>query len=428
MNYFVNMNGIDVNAYYSDNTVKELFFPLLERVTKLQKEKGRRVIVYVAAPPGAGKSTLCSFLQKLSEENPDFTNAQAIGMDGFHRRQEYLDTHKTLRCGREIFMAEIKGAPETFDLTAFEEKIKELTISEKVGWPVYDRLLHNPVEDAVVVDGSIVFLEGNYLLLDQEGWRDLKKYSDLTIFIKADPDMLRERLIARKAASGNTLDKATEFVDSSDMANVNLCLNDSDISDLTFVLDDEGEYYLDKSNIRKLILEKRNKLGPDEIREKSEIIKNKLLALPEYEKAHSILIYASMGSEVITDEIILDAWSKGKNVFCPKVTDKANRQMSFVQIESLEDLKKGYFGIREPEINEGSKIYTDSMSDALVVMPGVAFDKDRNRIGYNGGFYDTFLADNKDLDTVALAFDVQIYDGRIYKEKHDIKPDRIITS
>ena len=435
MNYHVNMNGIDVDAYYDDNTIKYIFFPLLERVTALQKEKNRRILVFIAAPPGAGKSTLCSFLQKLSEDNEQFTDAQAIGMDGFHRRQEYLTSHTTVRGGREIKMVEIKGAPITFDLELFTHKIKEVLSKEKVGWPVYDRMLHNPVDDAVTVTKDIVFLEGNYLLLNDDGWKDLKELADLTIFISADEKMLRGRLIERKAASGNDIETATRFVDYSDIPNVRLCLNNSQKADITLILDEQGDYHFDKSTLRKLIVAKRDKLTAKERIEKSSQIFEKLIETPEYKRAENVLVYASMGSEVITDDIILDALSEGKNVFCPKVISRKEREMKFVQISRIEDLEEGFQGIREPVITDSSVIFNmdsdlydyDQMKNTLVIMPGTVFDKKRNRIGYNGGFYDTFLSVFHGLSTFALAYDVQIFEGDILAKDHDIKPDKIIT-
>ena len=99
----------------------------------------------LAAPPGAGKSTLVSFLEKLSRENDDITDLQAIGMDGFHRRQEYLLSHTTIRDGKEVKMVEIKGAPVTFDLEKLTAAIEKVSSGEDTFWPIYDRHLHNPV-------------------------------------------------------------------------------------------------------------------------------------------------------------------------------------------------------------------------------------------------------------------------------------------
>ncbi len=242
MNYFVNINGIDVNANYSEESVKELFIPLLEKLTMLQKEKNRRILVLLAAPPGAGKSTLCSFLEKLSDDNEEYTDIQAIGMDGFHRRQEYLLTHNTVRDGQEIRMVDIKGAPVTFDLELLKQRIQDVLFKEKAPWPTYDRHLHNPVENAITVEKSIVLLEGNYLLLDEDGWRDIRELADYTISISADENMLRKRLVDRKAKSGNSLEVAEKFVDFSDMANVRLCLEKSMEADLKLCVGEDGNY------------------------------------------------------------------------------------------------------------------------------------------------------------------------------------------
>jgi pantothenate kinase len=240
--YNVNINGIDVNAKYSETTINAVFLPLLQRLTDMQKKKDGRILVMLAAPPGAGKSTLSSFLEVLSKEQDDLCNVQAIGMDGFHRRQEYLLSHDTERDGKTIKMVEIKGAPITFDLEKLTEAVKRVASGKTCGWPSYDRHLHNPVEDTYTVSEKIVILEGNYLLLNEDGWRELRNYADYTIRIIANEDFLRSRLIDRKAKSGNTLEKATAFVDFSDMANVRICLNDSLDAHMTLSLDENDDY------------------------------------------------------------------------------------------------------------------------------------------------------------------------------------------
>ena len=166
MEYSANINGIEVTAFYSDTTVREIFIPLLERLAQLHTEKQSRILVMLAAPPGAGKSTLVSFLEKLAKDVCPEKTLQAVGMDGFHRRQEYLLSHTANVNGREIPMVRIKGAPVTFDLEGLRRKISELTEGRACSWPRYDRLLHNPVEDAILIEADIVLLEGNYLLLD----------------------------------------------------------------------------------------------------------------------------------------------------------------------------------------------------------------------------------------------------------------------
>ena len=239
----VKINGIEVAARYSDRAVNGIFIPLLKELTAMQQKTGRRILVMLAAPPGAGKSTLLSFLYRLAEETDGVGRIQTIGMDGFHRRQEYLLSHDTDRDGKKVRMVDVKGAPETFDLEALSSRVKSLAAGEVTGWPVYDRLLHNPVEDAVRVDGDIVILEGNYLLLDMDGWRDLASFADYTISVRADAEMLRERLIDRRMKTGVAREESIRFVDFSDMPNVSLCLNRSLPADLQLEIDRQGDYF-----------------------------------------------------------------------------------------------------------------------------------------------------------------------------------------
>lgn len=239
--YDVSINGLEVNARYSEEDIENIFIPLLKELKELQEKKNKRILVMLAAPPGAGKSTLLSFLENLSKDTEGLKPIQTIGMDGFHRYQDYLLSHTTVRNGKEIKMVEIKGAPETFDLEKLTKQVKMVAAGERCGWPTYDRTLHNPTEDAIFIDGDIVLLEGNYLLLDEEGWRGLSQYADYTISITADRDMLRNRLIERKATSlaDHDLEKATAFVDYSDMVNADLCLNKSKKADLMLKVEED---------------------------------------------------------------------------------------------------------------------------------------------------------------------------------------------
>lgn len=241
------INGIAVSARYSDRSVAEIFLPLLQRLTAMQQQKGRRILVMLAAPPAAGKSTLLAFLSHLSRVTEGITPITAVGMDGFHRYQSYLLSHTLLRGGREIPMVDVKGTPQTFDLEKLTAAIARVASGEVCGWPDYDRLLHNPVEDARRVDGSIVMLEGNYLLLDADGWRELRQYADVTIQILADEADLRERLVSRKIASGASPEDAQAFVEFSDLYNARLCLNHSTRADLVLRMTHDGEYTLQEA-------------------------------------------------------------------------------------------------------------------------------------------------------------------------------------
>lgn len=242
MVYNCSINGLPVKATYSEQSLKEIFHPLLEKLEKLHKAKGERILVLLAAPPAAGKSTLLSFLKHYAEEFFPKMKLTTIGMDGFHRYQDYLLTHDTIRDGKTIRMVDVKGSPETFDLPKLTSYLQRVAKGEIIGWPDYNRLLHNPVEDATLVDGDIVLLEGNYLLLEEEGWKDLKKLADFTISIQGKEEMLKERLVERRMATGKTRAESLPFVERSDLYNARLILNHSQKADLSLQLQENGEY------------------------------------------------------------------------------------------------------------------------------------------------------------------------------------------
>lgn len=242
MKFSTDINEIPVEAEYSDESVQEIFLPLLRHLTEIQQKSGGRILTMLAAPPAAGKSTLLKFLEMLSQTSPDIEPVTVIGMDGFHHYQDYLLSHTTIRDGKKIPLVKIKGAPITFDLDLLTQRIQKVADGENCGWPEYDRMLHNPREDAVQITGNNILLEGNYLLLDEPGWNDLRKYADYTIKITADPEMLRSRLIERKIQTGVSRKAAEEFVDFSDMVNVRLCLQHSLPADLALKLQPDGSY------------------------------------------------------------------------------------------------------------------------------------------------------------------------------------------
>ena len=87
-----------------------------------------------------------------------------------------------------------------------------------------------------------MLLEGNYLLLDEPGWRELRKYADYTVLIRADEELLRRRLTDRKAKGMASYEEAEKFVEFSDMRNVRTCLEHSGSADLELEMTGDGEY------------------------------------------------------------------------------------------------------------------------------------------------------------------------------------------
>lgn len=189
----------------------------------------------------------------------------------------------------------------------------------------------------------------------------------------------------------------------------------------------QKEIVKEKDRIRKEVLGKRNQITSEKLLEKSSLISEMLFELNDYYVSENLLIYASMKSEAITDGIIDRALKDGKKVFCPKCMNRQEGIMEFIQIKSILDLKEGYMGIREPQILDDSIIFDGPIEKTLVVVPGVAFDKRGNRIGYKGGYYDRFLSKFSGIRSVALAFSEQLVDY-IPSDVHDIPVDIILNA
>lgn len=233
------VTGHTIEVAYTEKEVEEIFTPLLETLVEIRKEKNVRVIVYLAAPPGAGKTTLSLFLEELYTDKGYPFSFQSIAMDGFHRDNTYLNQHTTVRNGREERLKKYKGIPETFDLRTLKEKIAALTVHDQVDWPTYDRALHDVSEETVEVDAEIVLIEGNYLLLEREGWNELTQYCDYTIFIETALADIEERLIERKQLGGASLKEAVMHYEQTDKVNAELVLAHSKSADLTLKLTED---------------------------------------------------------------------------------------------------------------------------------------------------------------------------------------------
>ena len=232
MRYELMVTGFPISAQYSRETVETLFTPLLRRLAGRRRD--RRLIVFLAGPPAAGKSTLAAFLERLAEDMPELPRVQALGMDGFHYPQASIESRAVLRNGQQIPMQRLKGAPESFDVQALADRLERLR-REDAPWPLYDRRIHDVVPDALQANAPILLVEGNYLLLDAPIWRELPH--DYSVFLTAPEELLRQRLIARKIRGGLTQEQAEAFYAECDGPNVSLCLRHSRAADETWRLD-----------------------------------------------------------------------------------------------------------------------------------------------------------------------------------------------
>ncbi|EKD41904.1 MAG: hypothetical protein ACD_73C00447G0001 [uncultured bacterium] len=174
-----------------------------------------------------------------------------------------------------------------------------------------------------------------------------------------------------------------------------------------------------KEELRKSILQKRLDLSPAFIHEQSQKIQKAVLNLPLWVQSQKIGLYSAVKNEVETMLLFMTGLEQGKNIYFPRV----EQGLHFYEVLGPEDMQKGAWAILEPKqhcepLGEEEKL-------DLVIVPGVVFDKSRNRIGYGKGFYDGVL--KQFLETsIALAYDFQVVE-EIKADSWDVKVKKIIT-
>ena len=175
---------------------------------------------------------------------------------------------------------------------------------------------------------------------------------------------------------------------------------------------------MDKAALRKQIREKKRAMTAVEIEEASARLGELFAATEFYRQAKSIYGYLPYNQEVRTVPMLEQALRDGKRVAVPKCYGD---EMRFIWIDDLTKVEKGYAGIPEP-IADGP-VADDPQ--ALVLMPGLAFDPEGRRIGYGGGFYDRFLANEPEHPTLALCYAFQMM-PKLETEEFDIPVDCVL--
>ena len=175
---------------------------------------------------------------------------------------------------------------------------------------------------------------------------------------------------------------------------------------------------MDKKELRAKIRQLKRAMSEEQIVEASAKLGELFVKTTQYQNAKTIYGYLPYNQEVRTVPMLEQAIRDGKRVAVPKVYGDT---MKFIYLEDLSLVEKGYAGIPEP-IADGP-VANDPT--ALVLMPGLAFDKQGNRMGYGGGFYDKFLASQPDHPTLALCYAFQMV-SQIPTEEFDVPVDCVL--
>lgn len=176
-----------------------------------------------------------------------------------------------------------------------------------------------------------------------------------------------------------------------------------------------------KDEIRKQILEKRSSLSLEEVNKKSELIIENLA--PYLKNAQNIMIFMDMKNEVRITKLI--EFYPEKNFFISKIVNSKNREMKINKYNENE-LVLHKFGYYESSSDD---FYDEKILD-IVIVPALAFDSSKNRIGFGGGYYDTFLnkvrGKNKNTLFIGVCYDFQMIE-EVPIEGHDVTLDFVIN-
>lgn len=176
---------------------------------------------------------------------------------------------------------------------------------------------------------------------------------------------------------------------------------------------------MNKTQLRAWIRQQKRAMTAQQIEKASRQLGEKFAACQQYIQAKTIYGYMPYNQEVRTVPMLEQAMKDGKQVAVPKVYGDT---MRFILVTDLTAMEKSEFGIPEP-IADGP-VADDP--NALVLMPGLAFTAKGDRMGYGGGFYDKFLAQEPAHPTVALCYDFQLVDS-LPTEEYDIPVDLVLT-
>lgn len=180
-----------------------------------------------------------------------------------------------------------------------------------------------------------------------------------------------------------------------------------------------------KEELRGRLLRQRGALAPRERSAIDDAIARHVLSLPEFHDARVVLCYLSMDSEVETRDVIEASWRAGKVVALPRVMGAHSMRWYRVDgPDGLAALERSPFGVLEPVADSAREVAPDAVT--LVLVPGLAFDRVGQRLGYGGGFYDVFLADFVG-PSIGLCRSAALIETLPCTEPHDLPVQKVVT-
>jgi pantothenate kinase len=216
--------------------LREVLIPLLDWCLD-RRPSAARGVVGIAAPCGAGKTLLLSWLAAMAREL-GLRQFAFAALDGYHLPNAVLDCRSAVDPeGNPVPLRLLKGTPPTFDTDSFLADLRALKSSrQELHLPLYSRQLHEPSAGRLKVGPEVewVFVEGNFLFLDTPPWRQVRQLLDRKIYLDASDDVLRARLRLRHAAAGRDVQWIEAHFRRTDGPNISLIRAHAHFADVFF--------------------------------------------------------------------------------------------------------------------------------------------------------------------------------------------------
>ncbi len=181
----------------------------------------------------------------------------------------------------------------------------------------------------------------------------------------------------------------------------------------------------DKQQLRQHYKQIRKQLSAEEVQNHSSRIAEQLFASPFWQQSKTIMLYLSFQNEVATEVIYQRGWQEGKTMLLP-ICAPSGGLMEMSVLSSLDSLVPNRYGIGE--LPEHLQNIAAPEEIDLCIIPGIAFDKKGNRLGFGAGYYDRYLPRvNQKAKRIALAYECQLYDGTLPTDAYDLPMQYILT-
>jgi 5-formyltetrahydrofolate cyclo-ligase len=183
---------------------------------------------------------------------------------------------------------------------------------------------------------------------------------------------------------------------------------------------DNSDIIAQKKAVRQENLIKRAKLNPSYKTNYDQWICEQLAKIVDERNYHNIHVYLPMGKEINITPLIETLLAKNKTVVAPKTLPK--RKLQNLVLTAIDDVEKGVFGTTHPA---SGKVYEGPFD--LIIVPGLAFDNHRYRVGYGGGYYDNFLVQHPEAQKIGIFYPQQAMEN-VPREPHDMQLDELLVN